>query len=49
MSYTKENEIMDGDISDEEFNEKYLPFYDNFNDYMVRFVIPDAVAFLYCK
>lgn len=45
MSYTKENEIMDGDISDEEFNEKYLPFYDNFNDYMIRYVIPDAVAF----
>jgi len=44
MSYTKEK-LMDGDISDEEFNEKYLPFYDNFNDYMVRFVIPDAVAF----
>lgn len=48
MSYTKENEIKDGDISDEEFNEKYLPFYDNFNDYMIRYVIPDAVI-LYCK
>lgn len=44
MSYTKEK-IMDGDISYEEFNEKCLPFYDNFNDYMVSFVIPDAIAF----
>lgn len=44
MSYTKEK-LMDEDISDEEFNEKYLPFYDNFNDYMVRYVIPDAVVF----
>ncbi len=44
MGYTKEK-LMDGDISDKEFKEKYLPFYDNYNDYMVRFVIPDAVAF----
>lgn len=44
MRYTKEK-LMGGDISDEQFNEKYLQFYDNFNDYMVRFVIPDAVAF----
>lgn len=44
MSYTKEK-LMDEDISDEEFNGKYLPFYDNFEDYMIRYVIPDAVAF----
>ena len=42
MSYTEEKEIMD--ISDKEFKEKFLPFYDNFNDYMVKFVIPDAIA-----
>ncbi len=45
MSYTKENDLMDGDITDEEFEEKYGPFYDNFNDYMKTFVIPDVVAF----
>ncbi len=44
MSYTKEK-LMDVDISDEEFSKKNLPFYDNFNDYMIRYVIPDAVAF----
>ena len=37
MSYTKEK-LMDEDISDEEFNGKYLPFYDNFEDYMIRYV-----------
>lgn len=44
MSYTKEK-LMDGDMSDIEFDEEYLPFYDNFEDYMIRYVIPDAVAF----
>lgn len=46
MSYTKAKELMDeGNISDEEFQEKYLPFCDNFEEYMVWYVIPDAVAF----
>lgn len=46
MSYTKEKELMDEDnISDKEFQEKYLPFYDNFEEYMIRYAIPDAVAF----
>ena len=46
MSYTKEKELMDeGNISDKEFQEKYLPFYDNFKEYMIKYVIPDAVAF----
>ncbi len=40
ISYTKEKDLMDGDITDEEFEEKYLPFYNNFNDYMKTFVIP---------
>lgn len=36
MSYTKAKELMDkGNISDEEFQEKYLPFCDNFEEYMV--------------
>ena len=46
MSYIKEKELMDEDnISDKEFQEKYLPFYDNFEEYMIRYAIPDAVAF----
>lgn len=46
MSYIKEKELMDeGNISDKEFQEKYLPFYDNFEEYMIRYVIPDTVAF----
>lgn len=45
MSYTKEELVDGGDISDKEFQERYLPFYDNFKDYMIRYVIPDAVAF----
>lgn len=46
MSYTKDKELMDeGNISDKEFQEKYLPFYDNFEEYMIRYVIPDAVEF----
>lgn len=46
MSYTKEKELMDeGNISNEKFQEKCLPFYDNFEEYMIRYVIPDAVAF----
>ena len=43
-SYINE-EVIDGDISDEEFERKYLPCIDNFCDYMKKFVIPDAVAF----
>ena len=46
MSYTQEKEIIDdGNISDEEFERIYLPFHENFDEYMIRFVIPDAVAF----
>lgn len=33
------------DITDKEFEEFLLPFYNNFNDYIIRFVIPDTVAF----
>lgn len=50
MSYTKENELMDeGNISDEEFQEKYLPFYDNFKEYMIKYVITRCSSILYCK
>lgn len=46
MSYTKEKELMDeGNIAGKGFQKKYLPFYDNFEEYMIRYVIPDAVAF----
>lgn len=33
------------DITDKEFEEILLPFYNNFNDYMIKFIIPDTVAF----
>lgn len=33
------------DITDKEWNEKYLPFYTNYSEYMIKYVIPDAVAF----
>lgn len=32
-------------ISDKEWEEKYLPFYDNYNDYVIKFVILDTLAF----
>ena len=33
------------DITDEEFEEIYLHFYNNINDYLNNYVIPDLVAF----
>ena len=33
------------DITDKEFEEILLPFYNNYNDYLIKFVIPEAVAF----
>lgn len=33
------------DITDKEFEETYLPFYNNVNDYLNNYVIPDLVAF----
>ncbi len=33
------------DITDKEFEEILLPFYNNYNEYLIRFVIPEAVAF----
>lgn len=33
------------DINDEEFDKIYLPFYNNVNDYLNSYVIPDLVAF----
>lgn len=32
-------------ITDKEFEEILLPFYNNYNEYLIRFVIPEAVAF----
>ena len=34
-----------GDITDKEFEEIYLPFYNNVNEYLNNYVIPDLVAF----
>ena len=33
------------DITDKKFEEIYLPFYNNVNDYLNNYVIPDLVAF----
>ena len=33
------------DITDKEFEEILLPFYNNYNKYLIKFVIPEAVAF----
>ena len=33
------------DITDKEFEEILLPFYNNYNEYLIKFVMPDAVAF----
>ena len=33
------------DITDIEFEKIYLPFYNNINDYLNNYVIPDLVAF----
>ena len=33
------------DITDKEFEEIYLPFYNNVNNYLNYYVIPDLVAF----
>lgn len=33
------------DITDKKFEEILLPFYDNYSEYLIYFVIPDAVSF----
>ena len=33
------------DITDKECEEILLPFYDNYSEYLINFVIPDAIAF----
>ena len=33
------------DITDKEFEETLLPFYNNFNAYMTKYIIPDTIAF----
>lgn len=33
------------DITDKEFEKILLPFYNNYNEYLIKFVIPDAIAF----
>ena len=34
------------DITDEEFEEILLPFFNNYSDYIIKFLMPDAIAFL---
>lgn len=46
MSYTKEKELMDSeDILDEEFEKRNSYFYDNYDEFVKTFLIPDAIAF----
>ncbi len=33
------------DITDKEFEKILLPFYNNYNEYLIKFVIPEAIAF----
>ena len=33
------------DITDKEFEEILLQFYNNYNEYLIKFVIPETVAF----
>lgn len=33
------------DITNKEFEKILLPFYNNYNEYLIKFVIPDAIAF----
>ena len=33
------------DITNKEFEEILLPFYNNYNEYLIKFVIPDTIAF----
>ena len=33
------------DITDKEFEEILLPFYENYNGYLITYIIPDTIAF----
>lgn len=33
------------DITNKEFEEILLPFYNNYNEYLIKFVIPETIAF----
>lgn len=33
------------DITDEEFEQILLPFFNNYSEYIIKFLIPDAIAF----
>lgn len=33
------------DITDEEFEEILLPFFNNYSGYIIKFLMPDAIAF----
>lgn len=35
----------DVDVSDEELNKIINPFYDNYNDYVITYVMPEVIAF----
>ena len=33
------------DITEEEFEEVLLPFFNNYSEYIIKFLMPDAIAF----
>lgn len=33
------------DITDEEFEQILLPFFNNYSEYIIKFLMPDAIAF----
>lgn len=33
------------DITDKEWEQKHLPFYQNLNTYLINYIIPDVIAF----
>lgn len=35
----------DGDISDEELEKIIDPFYDNYHEYIITYVMPEVIAF----
>ena len=46
MSYTKDKELIDSEnILDEEFERRNSYFYDNYDELVKSFLIPDAIAF----
>ena len=39
------NKPDDGEVSEKDWEELHIPFNDNLNDFMIKYVIPEVVAF----